>query len=342
MFTMKDKKTTSSPWPFALPVDGWYHLAPRGEFSGVDDLTGDPVTQLLDDTAFDAILADFNRQAAAPNFSGILIDYDHLSKFENESTIAAGWIMELEAREDGLWFRPRWSDTGESNLKSGCYRFISPVFGGAYTDKTTARPVKLFRAGLTNDPNFKSLRPLSNRAKDNQEPERKDPTMKKLLALLGLAPEASEESAVEKVQALLDGSAKVAELENRATTAEGELKQLKETQLKSDADTFCDTNEALIENREAVHAQYLKDPDGTIAIFSGMKSAPAGGSHVTLHNRAKGQPGKEVPAEKTNAEQLEGKVQEYMSTNRCKYGQAFEAVSRAHPELLKPETKTDD
>jgi len=117
---MKDQKTTSKPWPFKLPEDGWYHLAPRGEFSGTDDISGEEVIQILGDAEFESILADFRKQAAAENFSGILIDYDHLSKFNDQSTVAAGWIMELQAREDGLWFRPRWSETGESHVKSGC------------------------------------------------------------------------------------------------------------------------------------------------------------------------------------------------------------------------------
>lgn len=168
--------------------------------------------------------------------------------------------------------------------------------------------------------------------------------MKKLLALLGLSPEASEETAVEKVQTLIDGSAQVAELENRATTAEGELKTLKVATRKADADAFCDTNEALIENREAVHAQYLKDSEGTIALFGSIKAAPkADDQHITLHNRAKKQPGKDEPgtATKTNADVLEGKVQEFKSSNRCSYQQAFDTVTRTNPELLDAETPAD-
>ena len=125
---------------------------------------------------------------------------------------------------------------------------------------------------------------------------------------------------------------------NRATTAEGELETLKAATLKLGADTFCDDNKALIENRDAVHAQYLKDPDGTVALFGSMKNAPAA-AHVTLHNRANKQPGKDEPATaKTNADLLEGKVQEFRSSNRCTYAQAFDSVSRTNPELLKPET----
>jgi len=296
--------------------------------------------QLLDDVAFAAILAAFNEQAADENFSGLLIDYDHFSHNKSLPTEAAGWITELEVRDDGLWFRARWSDKGTSNLQSGCYRFISPVFGGAYTKEGTVRPMRLDRAGLTNAPNFKTLRPLSNRAKEQQKTKPKETPMKKLLALLGLSEDASEDSAISKVKALQAKQADTAKLENRATSAESELKTLKAATLKSEADAFCTEHDARIENREAVHAQFLKDPDGTKALFAGLKE---GAEHVTLHNRAKNQPGKtKVVAEKTNADALEGKVQEFMSSNRCKYGQAFDAVSRAHPELLTEEPKTDD
>jgi phage I-like protein len=330
---MKINQQTSGSWPFALPVDGWYHLAPRGRFAGTDDLTGETVYQLMDDAAFAAIAADFKIQAAAVNFGGILIDYDHFSADPKKTSKASGWIMALEVRPDGLWFQARWSAEGESDLLAGVYRYISPVWDGIYLDDETVRPLRLARAGLTNDPNFKTLRPLSNRARDKQEPERKDPIMKKLLSLLGLAPEASEDSAVEKVTALIDGSARMAELENRATTAETELKQLKTTALETEADSFCTTHAARIENRAAVRAQYIKDPEGTKALFGGLKETPA--EHTTLHNRAKKQPGQEKAGEaKTNADLLEAKVQEFRSSNRCTYQQAHDAVSRAYPELL--------
>jgi len=337
---MKDQKKTSTSWPFALPVDGWYHLAPRGEFPGWDEIAQKPVTQVLDDDSFSAIIAAFKKQASAENFAGLLIDYDHFSEDPDKSSEASGWITELQARDDGLWFRVRWSNIGESNLKSGCYRFISPVFDGGYIDPSHTRPLRLLGAGLTNDPNFKTLRPLSNRAKGQQKPQRKETTMNKLLELLGLAPEASEDSAIAKVKELLEKIAGMAKLENRATTAESALKTLKDSQLKSDADDFCDTNKARIKNRDAVHAQFIKDPDGTKALFAGLEE---GSPHTTLHNRVKKQPGKDEPATaQINADLLEGKVQEFRSLNRCSYQHAFDSVSRANPDLLKTETQTDD
>jgi phage I-like protein len=343
---MKNDQQTSSSWPFALPVDGWYHLAPRGSFFGMDDLANEPVTQLMDEESFKAILADFNVQAAAENFGGILIDYDHFSSDPEKKSEAAGWITEIEIRADGLWFKPRWSQIGESNLKAGCYRFISPVFDGVYLDGKTVRPLRLVRAGLTNDPNFKTLRPLSNRAQDHmgdkvvgQLQQGKEQTMKKLLALLGLPETATEDEAITKLTALQESAGTVAELQNRATTAETELKQLKTTAVETEADGFCDTHAARIENRAAVRAQYIKDPEGTKTLFGGLKTKP---DHVTLHNRAGKQPGQEKGGEaKTNADLLEAKVQEFRTSNRCSYAHAHDAVSRAHPELLKPETATE-
>jgi phage I-like protein len=336
---MKTDKQSSSSWPFALPVDGWYHLAPRGRFAGTDDLTGDLIFQQMDDECFAAVLADFKVQASAENFGGILIDYDHFSADPEKTSVAAGWITALEVRPDGLWFQVRWSAEGESNLKAGCYRFISPVFDGIYLDKETVRPLRLVRAGLTNDPNFKTLRPLSNRARDQREPEPKEQTMKELLKLLGLPDTASEQEAIAKVTALQEAAKQVATLENRATTAETKLKQLETTAIETEAEGFCTTHAARIENRAAIRAQFIKDPEGTKALFSGLKTKP---DHVVLSNRNKKQPGQETGGEtKTNADLLEVKVQEFRAANRCSYAQAHDAVSRANPELLKPETATE-
>lgn len=336
---MKNDQHTSGSWPFTLPVDGWYHLAPRGRFPGTDDLSGHPVFQQMDDACFSAVLADFKIQASAENFGGILIDYDHFSSDPDKTSKAAGWITAIEVRPDGLWFQARWSQEGESNLKAGCYRFISPVFDGIYLDKETVRPMRLVRAGLTNDPNFKTLRPLSNRARDNREPEPKEQTMKELLKLLGLPDTASEQDAIAKITALQEAGKQVATLENRAATAETELTRLKTAALESEADGFCATHAARIENRAAVRAQYIKDPEGTKALFAGLKTKP---DHVPLSNRTKKQPGRETGGEaRTNAELLEVKVQEFRASNRCSYADAHDAVSRAHPELLKEETVTE-
>lgn len=147
--------------PFELPADDWFHIAPIGEF---DHASG--VRQVIDEAACRAMTEHFNEDAAAPNFPGLLIDFDHFSHSADKTSAAAGWIIALRAepaesqiqnsgehREPasrcsgtlqsqisnlkseipgahapGLWARIRWSDLGEASVRGGRYRLVSPVW----------------------------------------------------------------------------------------------------------------------------------------------------------------------------------------------------------------------
>ncbi len=337
------KSDVTTPWPFELPSDGWGQLCPRGEFPGRDELTGKEVTQVIDQAAIDSMLAEFHRQSAVDNFAGLLIDYDHFSEDLDKPSIAAGWIIELQERPSGIWFRPRWSTVGESNLKSGCYRNISPSMRGEVIGKDRVRPLVIDRAGLTNDPNFKLMRPLSNRGggrptNDSHNTMEKK-SMKSLLALLGLSPDASEDSAAAALTTLMNrdktATADLATMKNRAETAETDLAKVNTATRSAEADAFCEKHKAKIKNREVIHAQYLRDPEGTTALVDGLEVGS-----VSLKNRKKQQPNAITDArEKTNAQALQAKVLAYKAVNRCSYQVAFTAVSSAHPELL---TEPDD
>lgn len=123
---------------FTLAPDGWIMVLPKGTFPGVlrsyDD-AGDEVrrdiVQQFDDQAFAAITDEWNARKAAmgDNFPGMLIDYDHFSHDEDKPTGAAGWIEDLQVRDDGLWGMPRWSVDGKAKLEGGIYRLVSPVLG---------------------------------------------------------------------------------------------------------------------------------------------------------------------------------------------------------------------
>jgi phage I-like protein len=168
---------------FRLPEDGWYQIAPLGEFPH----NGAGVVQVIDQEACVAMAARFAADANTSNFPGLLVDFDHFSLDGEKRSEAAGWIVALEARaakadgsdgsdttgnaQRGLWAQIRWSDLGEEAVKGGRYRFLSPVW--ARSDcvdlgNGRVRPVRLLNAAVTNDPNLKGMRPLSNRS---QEPE---------------------------------------------------------------------------------------------------------------------------------------------------------------------------
>lgn len=161
---------------FSLPEDGWYQVAPLGEFP--HGPAG--VMQVVDKAACDAMVNAFGRESEKANFPGLLIDFDHFSLDDKLKSEAAGWITALEFRvpnrtanppsheasAGGLYARIRWSDTGEECVSGGRYRFLSPVWSRKDCEDLgngRLRPVRLLNAAVTNDPNLKGMRPLSNR-----------------------------------------------------------------------------------------------------------------------------------------------------------------------------------
>ncbi len=151
-----------NPFPFTLPADGWYQICALGEFA--HNPTG--LIQIMDEPACRAIMQRFQQEAAAPNFPGVLVDFDHFSLEQDKSSAAAGWITALDFRPgSGLWAQIRWSDAGLSAVQGGRYRFISPVWRQDECEplgNARIRPRHLCNAALTNDPNISGMVPLSN------------------------------------------------------------------------------------------------------------------------------------------------------------------------------------
>lgn len=111
---------------------------------------------------------------------------------------ARGWIVEMEERENGIWGRVDWNSTGRQLLKDRAYRGISPV-----TASTKGKEVKLIlRASLVNTPNMHELVMLHMETPMNW--------MEKLVEMLGLSAEATEEevtAALQKALAKTEGEA---------------------------------------------------------------------------------------------------------------------------------------
>ena len=80
---------------FELPSDGWYQLAPLGEFPH----GGAGINQIIDTDACTRMVAAFeNARTQSKNFPGLLIDFDHFSLDAEKHSEAAGWIVGLEYR----------------------------------------------------------------------------------------------------------------------------------------------------------------------------------------------------------------------------------------------------
>jgi hypothetical protein len=262
------------------------------------------VVQVIDHEACVAMAARFAADANTPNFPGLLVDFDHFSLDGEKRSEAAGWITGLQARVEsgkgqagsaegdphpnplpsqgegvnaaGLWAQIRWSDLGEEAVKGGRYRFLSPVWArsdcvdlgpsaGSGQAMPRVRPVRLLNAAVTNDPNLKGMRPLSNsgaaasgkreaeepttypgaggnsgksvdsnafnRAKECQGEKNMKVVIERLVNHLGLGADATEAAILEKMAGLPALTA-VSELQNSLKLAQDERDALKGT-LKS-------------------------------------------------------------------------------------------------------------
>ncbi|MDR2673851.1 MAG: phage protease [Opitutaceae bacterium] len=138
---------------FELASDGWIHLSSHGEHwhkQGVQLVLPADVKNIVENW----------ENAGRPK---ILVDFDHFSHDADKPTAAAGWLVELQARNTGLWGKPQWTDDGAAAVTNGRYRFTSPVWTGTKDELGKFHPDRLLDVALTNKPNLKDLMPISNR-----------------------------------------------------------------------------------------------------------------------------------------------------------------------------------
>ncbi|MBW1991579.1 MAG: hypothetical protein JRI59_05605 [Deltaproteobacteria bacterium] len=125
----------------------WIRLLPRGEVK----LTDGREPFVVDEESLARIVEDFRSRGV-----DLVVDYEHQS-LNNVRAPAAGWIKELEAREDGLWARVEWTAPARTYLENREYRYYSPVLK---LDPETRRAVSLLHVALTNTPAIAHLPPL--------------------------------------------------------------------------------------------------------------------------------------------------------------------------------------
>jgi phage I-like protein len=99
---------------------------------------------------------------------------------------ARGWIVELQARANGVWGRVEWTPEGRAMVAGRAYRHISPVI----LHDPQNRVMRILRASVVNDPNFVDLVAL-NAAQRASFPET-TMDMTKLREALGLPADADE------------------------------------------------------------------------------------------------------------------------------------------------------
>ncbi|MFH1029562.1 MAG: phage protease [Pseudomonadota bacterium] len=164
---------------------------------------------------------------------------------------AAGWIKELQIREDGsVWGWAEWTPKGTESLASKEYRYLSPVFDYEIESR---RIFRFKSCGLTNQPNL--FIEALNSVQQQEEPNM---VLADLLAALGLPATATFQEALNQIaRNKADHATALNQVQNppldkfvprgdydtalnRVSVAETELKKIKDTQLETAINTEID------------------------------------------------------------------------------------------------------
>jgi phage I-like protein len=140
--------------PDAGPRTRWIHVAPEGEWTG----HAEGAFKLTKEHFACAI--DVIRAKRTP----CSVDYEHASvRPTGGPAPAAGFVLDAEIRDDGLWALVECTETSDGHIRKGEYRFCSGVFDFAAVDPVTNRPLLcvLDSIALTNRPFLDGQTPIA-------------------------------------------------------------------------------------------------------------------------------------------------------------------------------------
>lgn len=343
---------------FQHPADGWYQIEPKGEHPNRKA----SVIQVIDSNATNAIVNRFNLDAAAGKLSHgaeMLIDHEHFRHDADKETRAYGWLQQLQDRADGIYGKIRWTNTGKEAVDGGDYRFFSTEYDPADAKilnrgkVSRVRPLKLDGLTLTNSPNNKGGRPITNRTDkfppgthaDADKPK-ENQTMKSVASSLGLSDEASESAILAEVAKLHNrattAEAKIVELapfKNRAEAAEQKLKDVEsEKEVEATLDKY--QNRFAKDKRAGWKKSLLTNRDTTVELLEGLPvlSGPlAQGKRILNRAEAKSPEGTAdaQPTGEITVAQLDGEVRKIMNRDGLKdFGTAYTRLQSEQPALF--------
>lgn len=243
--------------PAAAADHPWVLLIPAGTFSGRD---GRGPYHAGDRAKLEQI-AEMTRRYAGT--TDILVDYEHQSRNSQENgrpAPAAGWVKEVQARDDGLYGRVEWTANAAMAIKGREYRYVSPV----YFHKKDGEILALQSVALTNVPNLDMVE-ISAHSVFQSQPHQTEVTMKRVLAALGLAEGTSEDDVLTAVNSLLTSSTAIA-------AAAGLTKDAKSEQIQLAVQSaFADRKKIAIAAGQAENAPV----DAIVAAFAAAHTAGA-------------------------------------------------------------------
>lgn len=238
----------------------WQQIEATGEHPAM--LGDQPILQVIDAQAIQSIATEFTAAKHQPHFDGLLVDADHLSHDPRQSTEAKAWLVDVEIRNGQLYGLLDWTDTGAEAVRGRRYKYFSTEYSAADLADLgpgpdgvrRVRPRRISGLSLTNRPNNRGGRPITNRqappAQHNPNPTQNQPHMQTIAEKLGLLPEATEQEILDAISTLQEQAAKAATMEAEAAADE----ILNRHAAKIPPATRAKWRAALIANRDATVA----------------------------------------------------------------------------------------
>ena len=263
----------------------WFQTFPpygRYPVGGIVEGAAPDAEFVFDAAAAKAVVDSFRRDAARPDWPGVLVDREHFSADRDKPSDAMAWAKDIRQEADGsIWTRWEFTEPGRRLWDGKVLVSRSPLFA-CEMDGKDYRPVALRSIGMTNTPHFTELSTLAAAraaGADSKVETEGDIQMEKILEALGLAEGATEEEALAAIQGLKDrasaAEAQASDAERKRDEAVAECRATK-------AEAFVAANAGKIADADAAKAAYVKDPALAEALVAACRgsAAPAKGQQV--------------------------------------------------------------
>ena len=256
---VKEDIETKATWFQTFPPYGRYPVG--GTVKGAPE----DAEFVFDEAAAKSIIDAFRAAAKNPEWPGVLVDEEHYSLDSSKSSAAMAWAKDIRQEEDGsIWTRWEFTPKGRELWSSKTLLNRSPAFDCAHSGKEY-RPIALKSIGMTNTPHFGELSTLAAARAAEVKNNKGEIHMKKLMAELGLAEDASEDAAVAACKALKE---KASAAEKSAADALAECRKMK-------CDAFIEANKAKIADVAACREAYMANPESAEKLIAACKAPEA-------------------------------------------------------------------
>lgn len=310
----------------------WQQIEVSGEHRA--RLGDEALVQIIDETALHNIAAAWEADMKVPHFDGLLVDADHLSHDPAQSTEAKAWLVDLEIRNGQLWGLLDWTDTGAEAIRGRRYKYFSTEYGAGDLEDLgpgpdgarRVRPRRLAGLALTNRPNNRGGRPITNRSQNSKagdaehNPTQAKNQMTNIAEKLGLPPEATEDEILAAIDSLL-AAAGEAETIKADAAAEEILNRHARRIPEGQRDAW---KAELLRNREGAERLILTLPEAAEAPAK-VEPRPAITNRETAKTpEASRAHGDTTAADEAKAARIRNRAHEIDQAQRCGWNRAWD------------------